>query len=160
MAISANPAAFRERALARLRGEVVPTGPVHDDATALGRKRNRNTTRNAQRRKAITPWQWKRALAAFDHRCAYCGAEGVKLEREHFLSLKLGGTLEAGNVVCSCLKCNRAKRDTFALTWLCDVGGLWWGVTRYLEISAWLATCGVVKTRSAVQPASNRRQIT
>lgn len=113
-----NPVAFRDRILARLRGEVVPSGPVHDAATALGRKRNRNTARNAQRRRAITPWQWKRTLAHFGNACAYCGATERTLEREHFIPLKLGGDLSVKNIVPSCLSCNRRKFDTHPRDWL------------------------------------------
>jgi hypothetical protein len=133
--MTANPAAFRERALARLRGEEpAPTGPVHDDATALGRKRNRNTRRNAQRRTSITPWQWKRALAHFEHACAYCGDREAMLEKEHFVPLALGGTLKVGNIVPSCLPCNRKKRDVSPDIFLADQPG------KYAAIVEWLRT--------------------
>lgn len=134
----ANPSAFRERTLARLRGEVVAPVITHDDTTALGRKRNRNTARNAQRRKAITPWQWQRALAAFDHRCAYCGQPAERLEREHFLPLALGGDLTVKNIVPSCLPCNRRKFDTHPLPWLMERYGWIAGLGLYSQIDSYL----------------------
>ena len=131
-----DPAAFRERALARLRGEVVEQ-PRHDDATALGRKRNRNTVRNGQRRKAITPWQWKRTLEHFGHACAYCGvSEADKaLEKEHFLPLKLGGNLGVHNIVPSCLSCNRRKFDTHPREWLADQPEKYAAIVEYLKVA-------------------------
>jgi 5-methylcytosine-specific restriction endonuclease McrA len=130
---AADPAAFRARTLARLRGEVaLPAGPVHDDATALGRKRNRNTKRNAQRRKSITPWQWKRALKRWGEACVYCGKSGLALEKEHFIPLALGGTLSVKNIVPSCLPCNRRKFDTPPDVFMADQP------ERYAEIVEWL----------------------
>ena len=128
----ANPSAFRERTLARLRGEVVAPVITHDDTTALGRKRNRNTARNAQRRKAITPWQWKRCLKHFGGLCAYC-REKPGIEREHFVPLLDGGTYAVGNVVPSCVGCNRRKKDTPPAEWLADRPELFAEITAYLK---------------------------
>jgi hypothetical protein len=136
--VVANPSAFRERTLAKLRGEVVAPVITHDDTTALGRKRNRNTARNAQRRKAITPWQFRKTLAAFSGKCAYCGAS-ERIEREHFLPLALGGELTVQNCLPSCLPCNRKKRDTHPLLWLMERYGFVGGIGLYAELSAWLA---------------------
>lgn len=130
---AADPAAFRARTLAKLAG-TAPEPERHDDATALGRKRNRNTVRNAQRRKAITPWQWKRALARWENACVYCGQTGVTLEREHFIPLALGGTLAVTNIVPSCLPCNRRKFDTHPEQFMADQP------ERYAEIVEWLKT--------------------
>lgn len=132
MTLRADPAAFRARTLARLRGEV-PTAPSHSPDTALGRKRGRNTVRNAQRRRELTPWQWRRTLAHFAGLCAYCGEAGKKLEREHFVPLLLGGTLAVGNVVPSCLGCNRRKRDTAPDVWLADRPELYAELVTFLK---------------------------
>lgn len=128
-----DPAAFRARLLAKLAGHA-PEPVQHDDSTALGRKRNRNTKRNAQRRKAITPWQWKRALERWGHACVYCGAKDVALEREHFIPLALGGTLSVKNIVPSCLPCNRRKFDQAPDVFMADQP------ERYAEIVEWLKT--------------------
>lgn len=110
--MTADPVGFRERALARLSGALQTPEPVHDPGTALGRKRNRNTVRNAQRQRAITPNEWKRTVAHFGGRCVYCGEAADLLEKEHFVPLALGGTLARDNIVPACRRCNRQKRDT------------------------------------------------
>lgn len=142
--MSANPQAFRERILARLRalkGAVAREAPKavqHDTATALGRKRNRNVVRNAQRRRELTPNAWKRTRAHFNQACAYCGRTDARLEKEHFVALLLGGQADVHNIVPADLWCNRAKSDQHPLAWLVDKYGLLPGLALYNEIAAWL----------------------
>lgn len=113
--MTADPAAFRERILARLvaiaKGEPVPAQPVHDTGTALGRKRNRNTIRNGQRLRMLTDNEWKRTVAHFGGKCVYCGEAADLLEKEHFVPLALGGNLQRTNIVPACRSCNRRKHD-------------------------------------------------
>lgn len=136
----ADPEGFRARVLARLRGEAPPE-PAHDPGTALGRKRNRNTVRNGQRRRAITEWGWKRTLKDLGERCAYCDGAAERLEKEHFVPLELGGTLEADNIVPACLPCNRRKHDRPPREWLeAEQGPA--GVERYERLAEYLKTRG------------------
>ena len=44
--------------------------------------------------------------------CVYCGAkrsDGARLEADHKISVKDGGTNDMSNLVCACLTCNRGK---------------------------------------------------
>ncbi len=113
-----DPAGFRQRVLARLRGEVAPEPTLSSRKAA---KRERNTVRNAQRQKAITPWEFKRTVKAFDGCCCYCGVEFTAenpATRDHLVPVKAGGTLERHNVVPACNLCNRSKKNKPAPEWL------------------------------------------
>src|SRR4051812_11604534 len=123
----ADPAAFRARALARLRGETVPA-PEQTHKQAL------NAVRNGQRRRALTPWQWKKCLKDWGGRCAYCGRGDRVLHREHFVPVALGGTLKKDNIVPACQSCNNTKKDRDPMEWLAAQGQM----VRYLEICAYL----------------------
>ncbi len=113
-----DPAGFRQRILARLRGEVAPEPGLSKQKAA---KRERNTVRNAQRQKAITPWEFKRTVKALDGRCCYCGVEFTAenpATRDHLVPVKMGGTLERHNVVPACNPCNRSKKNKDAFEWM------------------------------------------
>lgn len=58
----------------------------------------------------FTAGDWRRALRWFDHRCAYCGADG-RLTRDHVQPLSRAGEHTASNIVPACKPCNRAKGD-------------------------------------------------
>ncbi len=136
MTRSPDPAAFRARTLARLRGEA----PAEAVAVSEARKaiNLRNTVRNAQRRKKLTPRQWKSALDRWGHKCVYCGrpvADKVA-NKDHFVPLHRGGTLEVHNVVPACPTCNRKKHDTEPLEYMVGIGRL----VAYVEIANHLET--------------------
>lgn len=76
----------------------------------MGRER-KDYTKNGRRRR-------RKAWLIFqrdDFRCVYCGKSSVedqvKLEAEHVVPRSQGGTDTAGNLVTSCLECNRSKFD-------------------------------------------------
>ena len=48
-------------------------------------------------------------LFKFDHRCVYCGAEGVPLQVEHIVPRRRGGTDRVSNLTISCAPCNQGK---------------------------------------------------
>lgn len=52
---------------------------------------------------------WRALLAAFDNRCAYCGADRVQLDIDHLLAIGKGGGNAPGNVVPACRICNSQK---------------------------------------------------
>lgn len=54
--------------------------------------------------------QWLALLEEWGNRCAYCGASGVPLERDHVLPLALGGGHEINNILPACRTCNSRKR--------------------------------------------------
>lgn len=127
-----DPAGFRERWLARQRGEAAP---AKARTAEQQHKKALNDVRNAQRRKALTRWQWKAALAHFGHRCAYCGESGKVLHREHFVPIEMGGDLSARNIVPACQSCNNKKKTSHPLLWLAEQDKL----ALYFEITVWLA---------------------
>ena len=52
---------------------------------------------------------WEYLLEQWGRRCAYCGAEGVPLEKDHIVPKSRGGTDRVSNLAVSCRACNRAK---------------------------------------------------
>lgn len=66
----------------------------------------------------FTENDWRRLKARYDNRCAYCGAAGVPLQREHVIPLARGGSHGVGNLVPACARCNYGKRTSFAFEWL------------------------------------------
>lgn len=73
----------------------------------------RNDRRRARLRGApvsdFTIQEWRELLEEFDNMCAYCGDEGVPLEREHVVPLARGGSHTKANIVPACVPCNRTK---------------------------------------------------
>jgi len=60
----------------------------------------------------LTTEQWKAILAAYKHRCAYCGKKERKrhsLTQDHVVPVKKGGGTTANNIVPSCRSCNSKK---------------------------------------------------
>jgi len=48
--------------------------------------------------------------------CCYCGSED-QLSLDHLQPRELGGSHEAANLVCACVHCNSARRDTSLRAW-------------------------------------------
>jgi len=53
-------------------------------------------------------------LEKWGRRCAYCGAKGVPLEKDHIIPKSRGGTDRVSNLAVSCRRCNQAKGDRTA----------------------------------------------
>lgn len=130
-----DPAAFRARWQARQRGEL-PAGQAKQRTAEQQHKKALNDVRNAQRRRALTRWQWRATLAHFGNACAYCGATDRPLHREHFVPIIMGGDLSARNVVPADQSCNNRKAQSHPMLWLMEQGKL----DLYFEITKWLAT--------------------
>lgn len=99
---AANPEKFRARSL-----------EWHKNNPDYGRessKRRLDRVREATIEK-ITPEQWLQVLVDFDYKCAYCGASGIKLEKEHRQPVSRGGAHAIYNIVPSCKSCNCKKND-------------------------------------------------
>lgn len=56
----------------------------------------------------LTTAEWLDVLEEFDHRCAYCQAQG-ELHMEHMTPLSRGGRHTKSNVVPACPSCNLSK---------------------------------------------------
>lgn len=52
---------------------------------------------------------WEYLLEKWGRRCAYCGADGVPLEKDHIVPRSRGGTDRVSNLAVSCRRCNQAK---------------------------------------------------
>jgi 5-methylcytosine-specific restriction endonuclease McrA len=62
----------------------------------------------------LTTEQWKAILAAYRHRCAYCGKKESKkrpLTQDHVIPVSRGGGTTPDNIVPACTPCNSRKRD-------------------------------------------------
>lgn len=68
--------------------------------------------------------EWLERLRHHNHCCAYCGSpqnEGLKLTRDHYISLKRGGTNYADNIVPACSTCNSKKKDRDPLEFIASI---------------------------------------
>ena len=78
---------------------------------------------------------WKDTLEYFDNRCAYCGVNGVRLEKEHVIPVSSGGGFTKNNVVPSCRKCNMSKFTKEFNEWYITHEG--YNAERYEKIKEW-----------------------
>jgi 5-methylcytosine-specific restriction endonuclease McrA len=95
-----------------------PQPEVHRAAVARYQRRHlADHVTKQQRRRAWkagsggthTTAEWMAKLAAFGHRCAYCGRGDVELTRDHVKPLRRGGTNSMDNIVPACRPCNSRK---------------------------------------------------
>lgn len=84
-------------------------------------RRARASRRRARRVAAsgsdLTDAQWYAILEAWA-RCAYCGADGVALQRDCVLPISRGGRYTLENVVPACRSCNASKSNEEVTTWM------------------------------------------
>jgi len=64
----------------------------------------------------LSPDQLWRRWVEFDHRCAYCGADG-DLQVEHVIPISKGGEHHLGNIVPACQRCNFSKHTAPVERW-------------------------------------------
>lgn len=57
---------------------------------------------------------WQYLLEKWDRKCAYCGVQGVPLEREHITPKSRGGSNRVSNLTLSCHECNQKKGNKTA----------------------------------------------
>lgn len=65
----------------------------------------------------LTAAEWAGLLAAWGG-CAYCGLQGVPLQRDCVQPLSRGGRYTAANVVPACQSCNASKSNDEVTSWL------------------------------------------
>lgn len=80
----------------------------------LARKRRRRVDRADN---DLTDAQWQALVGAWGG-CAYCGAQGVPLQRDCVLAISRGGRYTLTNVVPVCRSCNASKCNTEVTSWL------------------------------------------
>lgn len=84
-------------------------------ALALKRKQKRRSILKTLPT-GFTVDEWRKCLVHFNNSCAYCGDQ-AKLEQEHFVAVNNGGGYTKDNILPSCLRCNRSKRDYDFFEW-------------------------------------------
>ncbi|WP_040166118.1 HNH endonuclease [Microbacterium gorillae] len=81
------------------------------------RAAKRRTRRVAASGSDLTEAEWFRILDAWQ-RCAYCGADGVALQKDCVLPISRGGRYTLENVVPACRSCNASKCNDEVTGWM------------------------------------------
>ncbi len=69
---------------------------------------NRHRAKYPARQKRYGADEWADTMAAFGHRCGYCGSAG-KMTVEHVTPVCKGGLTEPDNIIPACMPCNMKK---------------------------------------------------
>lgn len=88
----------------------------------MPRSRRARAARRRARRVAasgsdLTDAEWYRILEAWAV-CAYCGADGVALQKDCVLPISRGGRYTLDNVVPACRSCNASKSNDEVTSWM------------------------------------------
>lgn len=105
---AADPQKERDRS----RRKYAQLSPARKSA---GWKRRAASEAHADRR-VILPSDWQRLLCHYNHRCAYCAADG-ELTQDHVIPFARGGRHAIGNVLPACAPCNQSKGTKFLVEW-------------------------------------------
>ncbi|WP_404429498.1 HNH endonuclease [Microbacterium lacus] len=81
------------------------------------RAQRRRVKRVAASGSDLTDAEWFAILDAWSV-CAYCGAEGVALQRDCVLPISRGGRYTLDNVVPACRSCNASKSNDEVTSWM------------------------------------------
>lgn len=84
-------------------------------------RRNRKSRIKATRL-LFTEGDWKRLVARYQGRCAYCGDRSDTLHREHVIPIVKGGRHSIGNILPSCPSCNYRKKTKLLIEFRRDNG--------------------------------------
>lgn len=85
--------------------------------TRAARASRRRARRVAASGSDLTDAQWFAILDAWSA-CAYCGADGVALQRDCVLPISRGGRYTIDNVVPACRSCNASKCNDEVTSWM------------------------------------------
>jgi len=85
--------------------------------TRRARAARRRTRRVAASGSDLTQAEWLRILDVWA-RCAYCGADGVALQKDCVLPISRGGRYTLENVVPACRSCNASKSNDEVTSWM------------------------------------------
>ncbi len=81
----------------------------------------RNERRRARKHGApvvdLTLADWQAILVEHNHCCAYCGATGVRLEKDHVVPFVRSGSHTKSNIVPACRRCNASKNHRTVKEW-------------------------------------------
>lgn len=81
------------------------------------RAQRRRVKRVAASGSDLTDAEWFQILEAWGV-CAYCGADGVALQRDCVLPISRGGRYTLDNVVPACRSCNASKSNDEVTSWM------------------------------------------
>jgi 5-methylcytosine-specific restriction endonuclease McrA len=81
------------------------------------RAARRRTKRVAASGSDLTDAEWHSILDAWQ-RCAYCGADGVALQKDCVMPISRGGRYTLENVVPACRSCNASKCNDEVTSWM------------------------------------------
>ena len=65
----------------------------------------------ASRAYSLTGEQWQETLGFFHNQCVYCGKSLDRFEMDHVFPFEAGGGFIVENIVPSCMRCNRRKKN-------------------------------------------------
>lgn len=85
---------------------------ANKDVRKAHEQKRRAITRGAAAA-SFTAKAWKAMLAAYENRCAYCLGTFDKLEQDHVVPVKDGGTHTWDNIVPACRSCNAHKHTSY-----------------------------------------------
>ena len=85
--------------------------------TRRARASRRRSKRVAASGSDLDDTQWFAILEAWAC-CAYCGADGVALQKDCVLPISRGGRYTLDNVVPACRSCNASKNNTEVTGWM------------------------------------------
>jgi Restriction endonuclease len=85
--------------------------------TRRARASRRRARRVAASGSDLTDAEWFRILDAWA-RCAYCGADGIALQKDCVLPISRGGRYTLDNVVPACRSCNASKCNEEVTAWM------------------------------------------
>lgn len=97
----------------------------------------RRTNRKLGVDATLTLADWRKALAYFDNKWAYCGELLDIVHQEHFIPLSKGGGYTKNNIVPACKTCNQKKRNLNPLDWLVMQAH---GLVAYVRVKNFLET--------------------
>lgn len=66
----------------------------------------------------ITSARWRQLIEQHGGECLYCGASGVRLQRDHIVAFSKGGGGRLENVAPACAPCNQSKHAKELSAWL------------------------------------------
>jgi 5-methylcytosine-specific restriction endonuclease McrA len=85
--------------------------------TRRARAARRRSRRVAASGSDLTAAEWHLILEAWMS-CAYCGADGVALQKDCVLPISRGGRYTLDNVVPACRSCNASKCNDEVTSWM------------------------------------------
>jgi len=88
---------------------------LNKDKISSYKRKYMNKIKSLPNTLSLVDWQYCQQF--FNNRCAYCGKDNVRLEKEHFIPASKNGPLSKSNILPSCAQCNSSKQETDFEEW-------------------------------------------